>query len=179
MAQLHLTSPQVLKSKALASKVVASSAVSSSASKPAQPGVTRTGWLAMAAGVLTTMFAAIGAVNSVIPAASNVGAVVLETLNLPACLSYPDRFGGTQSTFRKEGRIWREYPRGSETFSFEFKEIRRTPQEILLWNVTPRPNVPDAASLVVHLPTCGGTASLTEGLPERSTRLEEVWPDRG
>ncbi|GLH81808.1 hypothetical protein SSBR45G_67170 [Bradyrhizobium sp. SSBR45G] len=163
MAQLHLTSS----SKVLASKANAS-----------QPGGSKTGWLAMAAGVLTTVFATIGAVNSVIPAASNIGAAVLETLNLPACLTYPDRFGGTQSSFRKEGNIWREYPRGAETFTYEFKEIRRTRQEIMLWNVTPRSNVPDAASLVVHLPVCGGMAVLTEGLPERSTNLEQIWPDR-
>jgi hypothetical protein len=129
MAQLHLTSS----SKLFAPKVPANEANSA---QPAQPGVSKAGWLAMAAGALTTVFAAIGAVNSVIPAASNIGAVVLDTLNLPACLSYADRFGGTQSSFRKEGNVWREYPRGSETFSYEFKEIRRTRQEIMLWNVT-------------------------------------------
>src|SRR3954469_19696700 len=133
MAQLHLTSPQVFASKVSASK---DSASDDSASKvltsnaPAQPGVTKAGWLAMAAGVLTTVFAAIGAVNSVIPAASNVGAAVLDTLNVPACLFYANRYDGTQSSFRKEGNIWREYPRGSETYSYEFKEIRRTRQEI-------------------------------------------------
>ncbi|WP_257165758.1 hypothetical protein [Bradyrhizobium sp. SRS-191] len=163
MTQLHLTS---------SSKVLSGKAVS------AKPGASKT-WLAMAAGALTAVFAAIGAVNSVIPAVSNIGSATLDMLNLPACLTYADRFAGTQSSFRKEGNIWREYPRGSETYSYEFKEIRRTPQEIMLWNVTPRANVPDAASLVVHLPVCGGTAMLTEGLPERSTKLEEVWPDRG
>ncbi|MGJ5178996.1 hypothetical protein ACQR16_13100 [Bradyrhizobium oligotrophicum] len=172
MAQLHLTSS----SKVLAPEVIADEAIGS---KPAQSGVSKSGWLVMAAGALTTVFAAIGAVNSVIPAASNIGALVLDTLNLPACLTYADNFGGTQSSFRKEGNLWREYPRGSETFSYEFKEIRRTREEIMLWNVTPRTNVPDAASLVVHLPVCGGTAMLTEGLPERSTKLEEIWPDRG
>ncbi|CAL77083.1 hypothetical protein; putative signal peptide [Bradyrhizobium sp. ORS 278] len=163
MTQLHLTSP----SKVLSNKTVS-----------AKPGASKTSWLAMAAGALTTVFAAIGAANTLIPQVSNISATVLDTLNIPACLSYADQFGGTQSSFRKEGKIWREYPRGSETFSYEFKEIRRTRQEIMLWNVTPRANVPDAASLVVHLPVCGGTAVLTEGLPERRTNLEEVWPDR-
>jgi hypothetical protein len=156
MAQLHLTSPQVLASKVSPSKDSASKVLSSNT--PAQPSVTKAGWLAMAAGVLTTVFAAIGAVNSVVPAASNIGAAVLDTLNVPACLSYADRYDGTQSSFRKEGDTWREYPRGSETHSYEFREIRRTRQEIMLWNVTPRANVPDAASLVVHLPVCGGMA---------------------
>jgi hypothetical protein len=47
-----------------------------------------------------------------------------------------------------------------------------------LRNLTPREGVADAASLVVHLPVCGGTARLTEGLPERSTNLEQVWRAR-
>ncbi|UFZ05253.1 hypothetical protein LQG66_02710 [Bradyrhizobium ontarionense] len=181
MAQLHLPSPQVLASNAAAFKASVSKASVSKGLSPntaAQPSRSRTGWLAIAAGVITTVFAAIGAVNSAIPAASNVGAAVLETLNLPACLSYADRYDGTQSSFRKEGNLWREYPRGSETYSYDFKEIRRTRQEIMLWNVTPRANVADAASLVVHLPVCGGMAVLTEGLPERSTNLEQIWPDR-
>ncbi|WP_315719852.1 MULTISPECIES: hypothetical protein [unclassified Bradyrhizobium] len=171
MAQLHLTS---------SSKVLASEALSDTSNAPASAAKTgwTTGWLAMAAGALTTVFAAIGAVNSVIPAVSNIGSATLDMLNLPACFSYADHFGGTQSSFRKEGNLWREYPRGSETFSYEFKEIRRTRQEIMLWNVTPRPNVPDAASLVVHLPVCGGMAVLTEGLPERTTKLQETWPER-
>jgi len=168
MAQLHLTSSKVL-----------TNSVIDKAAEPAQPSAGGTRWLAMAAGAATTVFAVIGAVSSVIPAASNVGATVLDVLNIPACLSYADRFGGTQSSFRKEGAVWREYPRGSETYSYEFKEIRRTREEIMLWNATPRPNVPDAASLVVHLPVCGGTAVLTEGLPERSTKLQETWPERG
>jgi len=168
MAQLHLTSSKVLTAN-----------VDSKAPEPSQSSAGGTRWLAMAAGALTTVFAAIGAVNSVIPAASNIGATVLETLNIPACLSYADRFGGTQSSFRKEGAIWREYPRGSETYSYEFKEIRRTREEIMLWSVTPRPNVPDAASLIVHLPVCSGMAVLTEGLPEHSTKLQETWPERG
>ncbi|MGJ4938973.1 hypothetical protein ACQR1W_00245 [Bradyrhizobium sp. HKCCYLS1011] len=134
--------------------------------------------LAFLAGVVTTVFAAIGAVNSAVPAVSTIGAVVLKTFNIPACLSYADTFGGTQSSFRREGQIWHEYPRNAEAFSYEFKEIRRTREEILLLNVTSRPDVPDAASLVIHLPVCGGAAFLTEGRPERSTNLEQVWPER-
>src|SRR3954469_3380223 len=100
MAQLHLTSPQVLASEVSASNDSAAKVLNSNT--PAQPSVTKAGWLAMAAGVLTTVFAAIGAVNSVIPAASNTGAAGLDTLNVPACLSYADRYDGTQSSFRKE-----------------------------------------------------------------------------
>jgi hypothetical protein len=30
----------------------------------------------------------------------------------------------------------------------------------------------------VHLPVCGGTARMSEGMPERWTDLEEVWKAR-
>ena len=33
-------------------------------------------------------------------------------------------------------------------------------------------------TLTVHLPACGGTARLSEGLPERWTDLQEVWRPR-
>ncbi|WP_316185128.1 hypothetical protein [Bradyrhizobium sp. SZCCHNRI1003] len=158
MAHAHLSSPKL-------------------SSPKAQSRMTKRGLLAILAAAATTVLAAIGAVNSALPAVSNVGEAVLKTLNIPACLSYADVYAGTQSSFRKQGQIWREYPRNSAAFSYEFKEIRRTRDEILLLNATPRPDVPDAASLVVHLPVCGGTAVLTEGLPERSTNLEQVWPD--
>lgn len=136
--------------------------------------VTKTGWLALLAGVATTAGAAIGAVNAALPMRSTV----LSMLNLPVCLSYADSYHGTQSGFRMEGAVWREYPRDATAFTFEFKEIRRTREQIMLRNLTPRPDNPNANSLVVHLPVCGGIAFVTEGLPERTTNLEQVWPAR-
>jgi hypothetical protein len=44
-----------------------------------------------------------------------------------------------------------------------------------LRNLTPRAPPADSATLVVHLPVCGGTAKVAEGLPEHSTDLEQVW----
>ena len=41
--------------------------------------------------------------------ASNAVPVILKTLNIPACLTYSDVYRGTQSDFRKEGGVWREY----------------------------------------------------------------------
>lgn len=124
--------------------------------------------LALLVGGLTTIFALIGAASNAVP-------VVLRTLNLPDCFTYADVYRGTQSDFKKEGAVWREYAPGAVTYAFEFKEVERTRDEILLRNLTPRAGLADSASLVVHLPVCGGTAKLTEGLPEHWTDLEEVW----
>lgn len=124
--------------------------------------------LALLVGVLTTIFTLIGAASNAVP-------VVLKTLNLPDCFTYANVYRGTQSDFKKEGAVWREYAPDSVTYRYEFKEVDRTRDEILLRNLTPREGLADWASLVVHLPVCGGTAKLTEGLPEHWTDLEEVW----
>jgi hypothetical protein len=130
--------------------------------------------LALLVGAVTTISTLIGATSNAVP-------VVLKTLNLPDCFTYADVYRGTQSDFKKEGAVWREYPPDAVASNYEFKEVRRTRDEILLRNLTPREGLADSASLVVHLPVCGGTAKLTEGLPERWTDLEEVWraPRRG
>ena len=107
---------------------------------------------ALLVGVVTTISTVIGATSNAVP-------VILKT----------------QSDFKKEGAVWREYPPNAVAYDFEFREVRRTRDEILLRNLTPRQGLADSASLVVHLPVCGGTAKLTEGLPERWTDLEEVW----
>ena len=108
--------------------------------------------------------------------ASNAVPVILKTLNIPACLTYADVYRGTQSDFRKEGAaVWREYPPEAASFTYEFKEFLRTRDEILIRNVTPRDETADWATLVVHLPVCGGMARTSEGRPEKTTDLEQVW----
>jgi hypothetical protein len=124
--------------------------------------------LALLVGVVTTISTVIAATSSAVP-------VILKTLNLPACLTTADVYRGTQSDFKKEGAVWREYPADAVTYDFQFSEVRRTRDEILLRNLTPREGLKDSASLVVRLPVCGGTATLAEGLPEHWTNLEEVW----
>jgi hypothetical protein len=124
--------------------------------------------LALLVGVMTTISSVIAATSSAVP-------VILKTLNLPACLTTSNVYRGTQSDFKKQGAVWREYPAGAADSSYEFSELRRTRDEILLRNLTPREGSTDPASLVVHLPVCGGTAKLAEGLPEHWTDLEEVW----
>jgi hypothetical protein len=124
--------------------------------------------LALLVGVLTTIFSLIGAASNAVP-------VILKTLNLPECLTYADAYGGTQSDFKKEGNVWREYAPDATAFQSEFKEIERNRNEILLRNLTPRETAADWATLVVYLPVCGGTARMSEGKPERWTDLEKVW----
>lgn len=124
--------------------------------------------LALLVGVVTTIFTLVGAASNAVP-------VILKTFNLPACVFYADVYPGTQSDFKKEGDVWREYAPDAVTYNYEFREVERTPEEIILRNLTPRPGVADSATLVVHIPACGGIVRLTEGLPERSTNLEQVW----
>ena len=124
--------------------------------------------LALVVGVLTTMFALVGAASNAVP-------VILRTLDLPDCLTYADVYRGTQSDFKKEGVVWREYAPDAVAYHYEFREVDRTRDEIILRNLTPRQELTDSMSLVVHLPVCGGIVKLTEGMPERSTNLEQVW----
>jgi len=128
-------------------------------------------FLALLVAVPTTTFALISGASTAVP-------IILKTLNVPDCLTYANVYRGTQSDFKKEGDVWREYAPNATAFNYEFRELKRTRDEIILRNLTPREGVADSASLVVHLPVCGGTAKLTEGLPERSTDLEQVWRAR-
>jgi hypothetical protein len=128
-------------------------------------------FLALLVAVPTTTFALISGASTAVP-------IILKTLNVPDCLTYANVYRGTQSDFKKEGDVWREYAPNATAFDYEFRELKRTRDEIILRNLTPREGVTDSASLVVHLPVCGGTAKLTEGLPERSTDLEQVWRGR-
>jgi hypothetical protein len=142
-----------------------------------QSRLLKSGLLALFIGALTTAFTVVATVTTAVPGITHIGTMVLKVLNIPDCLSYSDIYRGTQSDFKKEGNLWREYAPNAVAYNYEFKELRRTRDEIILRNMTPRKDVADSASLVVHLPVCGGTAVLTEGLPERSTNLEQVWPD--
>jgi hypothetical protein len=87
------------------------------------------GWVkpstfALLVGVVTTISTVIGATSNAVP-------VVLKTLDLPDCLTYANVYRGTQSDFRKEGDVWREYPPDATAYDYEFKEVRRTRDEIL------------------------------------------------
>jgi hypothetical protein len=124
--------------------------------------------LAVLIGGLTGVFALVTQAGNAVP-------LILKTLNIPACLTYADAYRGTQSDFRKEGDFWREYAPDAVSFTYEFKEFLRTRDEIMLRNLTPRDEPTDWATLVVHLPVCGGMARTSEGRPEKSSDLEQVW----
>jgi|SRR4051812_12083199 len=117
------------------------------------------------------------AVFALITQASTAVPLILETLNLSGCRA-TDVYLGTQSDFKKEGDVWREYPAGAASYRYEFTEINRTTVKVVLRNVTPRDDTPDWRTLTVHLPSCGGDAKLSEGRPERTIVLEEVWRPR-
>jgi hypothetical protein len=125
---------------------------------------------ALLVGVLTTLF-------SLVVSAGNALPVILKTFNVPECFTYADTYNGTQSDFRREGNVWREYAPNATAFQSEFKEILRSRTEIVLRNLTPRETA-DWATLAVHLPVCGGTARMSEGMPEKWTDLEQVWKAR-
>ena len=117
------------------------------------------------------------AVFAMITQASTALPTILNALNLPSCRT-SDIYRGTQSDFKKEGDVWREYPAGTASYRYEFTEINRTYAKIVLRNLTPRDETPDWKTLTVHLPACGGFATLSEGRPERSITLQEVWRPR-
>jgi hypothetical protein len=121
------------------------------------------------AGALTTIF-------GLIASAGNVYPLVLEGLNLPDCLTYATIYRKPESYFKHEGGVWHEYfPSEGSAYQFEFREVRRTRENIDLLNLTPRPEERDWASMIVRLPVCGGTAKLILGEPERTVDLAEVW----
>lgn len=137
----------------------------------------KTGMLALFVGAVTTLVTAIATLGTLTTAVKGIGFSALVWLNIPDCLTYADIYRGTQSDFKKEGAVWREYAPNAASYNFEFTELRRTREEIILRNITPRPGIADAASLVVRLPVCGGNVILISGLPEQRITLEQIWRD--
>jgi hypothetical protein len=129
----------------------------------------RSNRLVVLTGALTTIFGLIGS-------AGNVAPLMLKGLNLPDCLTYAGTYRKPESYFKNDGSVWREYfPSDGGAFRFEFKEVRRTRDNIDLLNLTQREEERDWASMMVRLPVCGGTAQLILGIPERTINLAEVW----
>jgi hypothetical protein len=120
------------------------------------------------AGALTTLFGLIMSTSNVIP-------VVLKALNRPDCLTYASVYRDPFSEFRQEGAFWREYPLAGGPANYEFKEAHRTRDNIDLLNLTPRPDVREWQTLLVRLPVCGGTATLTVGTTEHWVDLYPIW----
>lgn len=120
------------------------------------------------AGIVAPVSALVAQTDKVIP-------VVLKTLDIPDCYKYADTYYDKWSEFRREGQMWREYPRAGGPYSFEFNELHRTRDVIELVNLTPRAEVPEWKTMVVSLPVCGGKARFAVGIPERWNDLFDVW----
>jgi hypothetical protein len=120
------------------------------------------------AGIITPVSALVAQTDKVIP-------VVLKTLDIPDCYKYADTYYDKWSEFRREGKMWREYPRAGGPYSFEFNELHRSRDTIQLVNLTPRAEIPEWKTMVVSLPVCGGKARFAVGIPERWNDLFEVW----
>lgn len=120
------------------------------------------------AGIVTPVSALVAQTDKVIP-------IVLKTFAIPDCYKYADTYYDKWSEFRREGKMWREYPRAGGPYSYEFNEVHRTRDTIELINLTPRPEIPEWKTMVVSLPVCGGKARYAVGIPERWDDLFEVW----
>ena len=126
--------------------------------------------LILLVGVLTTAFGLIVSASNAIP-------VVLKWLNRPDCFTYASVYRTPWSYFQHEGARWREYPPNGSVHRYEFREVDRNRDYILLLNLTERPDIKDWATLMVQLPVCGGTAKMTFGVPEHWFELGQVWRD--
>src|SRR5262249_32726480 len=126
--------------------------------------------LKVLAGALTTVFGLIVGASNAIP-------VVLKWLNRPDCFTYASVYRTSWSYFQHEGERWREYPPNGGVHRYEFREVNRNPDHILLLNLTERPEIKDWTTLMVQLPVCGGTAKIAFGVPEHWSDLGQVWRD--
>jgi len=127
--------------------------------------------------IVATVLATVGLVTPIVGfvQASNVVPFALRTFAIPDCYKYADTYYDKWSEFRREGKMWREYPRAGGPYSYEFNEVHRTRDAIVLVNLTPRPEIPEWKTMVVSLPVCGGKARYAVGIPERWDDLFEVW----
>jgi hypothetical protein len=98
--------------------------------------------------------------------------ITLGMADLPPCGSYAPVYHYAIGTFTLKGsNAWHEV----NTFDqFDFKEVRRTPDFILLLNLTQR-SYPRWPMMLVRLPPCGGTAQWTYENPENWIDLFQIW----
>ena len=75
--------------------------------------------------------------------------------------------------FKRFGQKWTEF---QPSIKYDFEEIFRDRNYIVILNKTPRDN-PRWGSMLVRLPVCGGTAQWTYENPEQWTNLFQVERD--
>jgi hypothetical protein len=108
---------------------------------------------------------ALTAVYTLIVSSSNITSVILKAFDRPDCFTYASVYHSPWSQFKLEGAVWREYFGNDNKHRFEFKEFNRTRQDIVLQNLTPRPDFPIPEYLMIRVPVCGGTSKVTTGMP--------------
>ena len=114
---------------------------------------------------LVAVAGALTAVYTLIVSSSNITYAILKVLDRPDCFTYASVYHSPWSHFKLEGEVWREYFGDDKKHRFEFKEFKRTRQDIVLQNLTPRPDFPNPEILMVSIPVCGGTSKITTGMP--------------
>lgn len=82
----------------------------------------------------------------------------MHMLGIPACVFAANAYEGPYAFLKQDGKKWREINKNNKDV-YEFSEIRREPDYILLKNLTVRYDRPKA--MMVQLPPCGGMAQLT------------------
>ena len=117
------------------------------------------------AGVVGPILALIVAVPNAWDAATNIA-------GLPTCVFYANVYYYNDGHFKDVGGgNWVEYQPHAQ---LKFEEIVRNRDYINLKNLTPRED-PRWASMLVRLPSCGGTAQWTYENPEAWTNLFQVF----
>lgn len=90
----------------------------------------------------------------------------------PTCASYAPVYHYATGAFTRTGaKSWHEKNTSDQ---FDFEEVRRTPDFILLHNLTRRVD-PRWPTMLVRLPPCGGVAQWTYENPEFWVDLFQVW----
>lgn len=114
----------------------------------------------------------VGPVLGLIVAVPNAWDAATSIAGLPACVFYSKVYYYDDGHFKDLGAgNWVEYQPHAQ---LKFEEITRNRTYINLKNLTPRED-PRWASMLVRLPSCGGTAQWTYENPEAWTDLFQVF----
>jgi len=119
---------------------------------------------------LVVMLGALASVLAFVKTAYDAWDPLTRTLGIPYCLTYADRYDHSDGSFRKEGKFWHELSNG---IHFEFTEMHRNREYLILRNATVREG--PSNTMLLRLPTCGGTAQWTFQNPESWTDLYQIW----
>lgn len=111
---------------------------------------------------------------------SNSMPTILRALNRPPCYTYGDTYQDSYTEFRRQGALWNEYSLATQQKIYEFREIHRDPDFILILNLTDRtnavPKIPEWKDMVVRLAVCSpGKAEVLYGPGRPWEYLFDIW----